>query len=417
MNYVIFLLILLSSVGFYNPSGIFSVPMQKMVFYFISIVGIFYSVCFGKSIKDVRYPRIAYFVVLLGIVMSIPMAILYHPQSFSVSLTTTLAFFIPFTLLYVFFKLDVDPDRIMKTIIVLTFISGVVYFCNVLTAPDLTFGLPLEKNDLSRGIIRLPIVFIELFPLPLFYAINKYNRTRKLIWLVYAAYVMIMIFLSVTRQTIFLSFALGSFMLLKKLSLLKKIIFISLMAFALTVIMPQIPAYKTMLELSKEQKDDNDEKEDIRITAWAFYTVEFQTNELSYILGNGVPAFDKSDWGKDVDSITEANKCYTVDVGWAGFYYYFGIITTLALLWLMVSGILNRSPNRVYPQYWLLFAVITCVASGIIVVWYLILNVSLALYLVYVPDKKLVTEKGASSEHPELSNTLKGYPQLRQIQS
>ncbi len=415
MNYIIFLLILLSSVGFYNPWGIFSVQMQKLIFYFFCIVGIGYSFFFGKSLKETRYPRVAYSIVLLGIVTSIFMAILFHPQSLRVSITTTMAYFLPYALFYVFLKLDVDPDRIMKAIIVLTFISGVTYICNMTTAPNMMFGLPLEREDLSRGILRLPIVYIELFPLPLFYAIVKYNQTRKKIWLAYAVYVMIIIFLSVTRQTIFLSFILGSFLLFKKLSLLKKVAFIGVMVVFVTATMPHIPVYKTMLELSKEQKDKNEDKDDIRITAWEFYTTEFQTNSLSYFLGNGVPAYDKSEWGKEVDSITDTNKCFAVDVGWAGFYFYFGIFTTLALLWLMVSGVLARSPNRVYPQYWLLFAVLTCVASGIIVFWYIIIDVSLALYLAYAPERKLLAKEEIALGNPKPDSSQNGYPQLRHI--
>lgn len=415
MNYIIFLLILLSAVGFYNPMGIISPQIQKLMFYFFCICGIGYSFFFGKSIQRVRYPRLAYAVLLLGIVISIPMAIMFHPQSLSVSVTTTLAYILPYALFYVFLKLDIDPDRMMKAVIAITFVSGFVYICNATTVPNMVFGSPLENDDLSRGIIRLPVVFLGLFPLALFYAINKYNQTKKNIWLAYAGYVMLMIFLSVTRQTIFLSFILGSFLLFKNLSLLKKVAFIGAMVIIITAIMPKIPIYKALLELSQEQKDENEDEDNIRITAWEFYTTEFQTNSLSYILGNGVPAFDKSEWGKKVDSITDTNKCFAVDVGWAGFYFYFGIFTTLALLWLMVSGVLARSPNRVYPQYWLIFAILTSVASGIIVVWNSILYVPLALYLAFVPEKESLEYKKVALDHTKPTNLQKGYPQLRQI--
>lgn len=412
MNYLIFLFILLSSVGFFNPLGILSESMQKLVFYIAFIIGIGYGLFFGKNTSSTKYPRTTYIILLCGILFSCFMASGFHQQSIKTSFVTTFSYLASYLCFFVFLKLNVPREKVMKTLIILSFISAFVYSINLIGAPFFSFGRPVEEKDLSRGIVRIAIVYIELFPLLLFYSIAKWKETKKLKWALYGSFTMLMIFLSVTRQIIFLSAILGLLYILQNTSFKSKIVIISATVLVGLIVLPRIPAYRTMLELSKEQKEKNDDKDNIRITAWEYYTYENQTNAITPIFGNGVPAFDKSPWGIAFNAETDSNLCFAADVGWAGFFYYFGAISTLALLIIFIrSTIVSKSKDLYYAAYWTILVAMTSVASGIILYYYQVVAVSLVFYLIYSEEKNKIME----SETPMVLNvkpSFGGYQQL-----
>lgn len=324
MNYWIFLFILLSSVAFYNPSGVITVQMEKFLSILAILCGLGYAVFNSSNKKSVQYPHVAYIVLLGGMVVSIFMASVIHQQGLITSAVAVSSYLFPYLCFIIFINLGVSRQRILNTLIVLSFLSSIVYAANISTAPHFVFGRPLEDLDLSRGMLRISIVFLELFPLLLFYSINQWFETRKAKWMAYAAFLMLMIFLSVTRQVIFVSAVLALYSCLRKVKLSSKIAVILFTLFVGVYVLPKIPVYKTMLALSEAQKEDNEDKEDIRITAWRFYTYEGQTDEICFLLGNGVPSFGKSEWGDSFDHETDNNKCYAVDVGWAVLFLLWG---------------------------------------------------------------------------------------------
>lgn len=167
---------------------------------------------------------------------------------------------------------------------------------------------------------------------------DKY-KNKIYIWLIILT--TIFIILSVTRQYILLSIILGIIFILNKASLSKKIITASLCIIIYLFVLPQIPIYKTMVELSEEQAERNKTEEDIRIKAWNFYIDEYQTNQITRILGNGIPSIGNSNWGNEhgqiVDKNLGGNGCYMADVGWAGFYWEFGLIATIGLLIILLK--------------------------------------------------------------------------------
>ena len=147
------------------------------------------------------------------------------------------------------------------------------------------------------------------------------------------------------------------------------------------------------MELSEEQAEKNKyEKEDIRITAWRFYTTENQTNSVTPFLGNGIPSEGNSVWGikhmKTIYYEYGGNGCFTVDVGWAGFYWLFGLFATLALMTIMIKAIIRKKPDKEsYMSYGILFFLITSITAGPILFSQQIVSLCLILYLIYGNSK------------------------------
>lgn len=309
MNYVIYIVALFSTVGFFNYHGVLTDAASRGIFYAISAMALVMAVTERKSsLSDIDYPRGTYRLLMVMICLSPLMANIFHRQPLKESVISTLPPIFSYAFFYILLKFRIPPEKIIKVIFVACALSIPVYFANVTTFPSVMFGLPVEE-DLSRGILRIYVVFIELFVLLLFYSINRWNLERRPKWIVCIVILGLMIVLSVIRQIIAMSAILGLILLLKHWSWPKKIAGIAVVIGAAMLILPHIPIYQDLTELTVELQEKNESKneEDIRIQAWRFYTYEYQQSPLTMIFGNGIPAMGKTAYGRPV---RQRHRCH-----------------------------------------------------------------------------------------------------------
>lgn len=391
-KYIIIVLIYLSAQNFFNPFGMVSPQVGKSLFSIFSLIGLCFAFKSKVKLNRIKYSRKAYKLLIISICISIAMGSLFHDQSFMVSMIATLPYLFAYLFFFILMKLQVDKALIEKPLKILVVCSLVMYLANLAVFPNKIFGESQEEYDMSRGFVRLGVPMIEIVVTYFFYSINQwmiYRKKEYVYWIILTA---ILIFMSLTRQVIALSAVLGFLFVMQKASWFKKLAVMACCLFVTYFVLPQIPMVKTMIELSEQQSLDNKEDEDIRITAWRFYTSEFQTNELTPFLGNGVPSYGKSKWGNFVEQTTAlrtegGNACFTVDVGWAGFYWYFGAFTTFGLILMFWKGIIRKkNAGKQYLSYSLAFVAISAVASGPILFYSQICSISLLFYLAYAKE-------------------------------
>lgn len=387
--FILYILIVLSSLSFFNPLGLIPSIISKFIYYVLCLIGLFYSLRRGKNLKHIVYPRSLYRMIIFGIIMSIFMASFFQNQSFLTSLIATLPYLFGYITFYILMKLNIPTIKIEKAIWTFCYISMGIYIINVISFPNIIFGTEKEAYDMSRGVVRLGIMLIELIVLFFFYSINQWILFKKKVYILLIFLTALFIVLSVTRQYILLSFGLGFIFILQKASLAKKIAVIVFCFFIYKFVLPQLPMYNAMVELTEAQAEKNEyDKEDIRIQAWQFYTYEYQTNSMTAILGNGVPSLGNSQWGNEFREAVYpdygGNGCFTSDVGWAGFYWNYGLFATLGLFFLLLKAAFKKKEKKEqYLSYWCIFIIITSVASGPIIIYYQIISIMTVLYLIY----------------------------------
>lgn len=387
-KYILVLLAFLSSVGFMNPLGLLSDQVVKFVFYLFILIALLAAFRNKKSGVQIQFPKKIYNLLLLSIACSTIMVYLFQNQSYKITLIATLPFFLSYLFLYILFRFSLSKEMMINIVIILCVSGMLTYVVNRFTFPAVIFDTGRSQLDEVRG-IRINIPFIELDVMMLLYSINQYLINRKKKWILAILLFSVFIILSVTRQIILLSFAFGLLLCFQKLSYTKKVLLFVAAYMVYALVLPQIPLYQKMVELSEEQAENNKyEDEDIRIQAWRFFTDEYQTNSLTYIFGNGVPSFGNSPWGNNVQKTIYipygGNGCYQADVGWAGFYWYFGLIATSCLVLLLVKAFKKRKAgDEQYINYWLMFILISSLASGPIIYQNQILSVMAGLYLAY----------------------------------
>lgn len=392
-KYIIIVLIYLSAQNFFNPFGIVPPQIGKALFYIFSLIGLYFAFKSRVKLKRIKYPRQTYKLLIIGICVSIAMGSLFHDQSFMVTMIATLPCLFAYLFFFILMKLQVNKALIEKSLKILVVCSLVMYLANLAVFPNKIFGGSQDEYDMSRGFARLGVPMIEIVVIYLFYSINEWMITRRRKWLFWMGISMVLIVLSLTRQIILFSLVFGMLFVLKHARMSIKVGVVLLTVIFCYFVLPQIPMYKTMMELSEEQAEKNKyEKEDIRITAWRFYTTEYQTNFVTPFLGNGTPSEGNSAWGikhmKTIYYEYGGNGCFTPDVGWAGFYWFFGLFATLALLNLLVKAFIRKKPDKKsYMSYGILFFLITSITSGPILFYSQIVSLCLILYLIYGHNK------------------------------
>lgn len=385
MYYIIYIFAFFAAIGFFNYHQMFSQPAIKAMFYAISLIALILALTDRRSkIAGTGYPAGAYITLMTMICLSPIMAGIFHGQDIVSSVIAALPSIFAYGWFFILLKFELDERKILTVMAVGCLLAIPVYLMNARVFPGAAFGeLP---NGGSRGIPRIAVAFIELFPLLLFYAINRWTLSRRWWWFGVMAICIVMIVVSVIRQIIFVSALLAVVFLFKAMNWKQRFAILLPIVAAAAIIAPRLSIFQAIDDLNELQSDQNESTEDIRIQAWRFYIYEYNPNIATMILGNGVPSLDKTQYGIEYSTATNASKCYEADVGWAGFFYDFGLIATVALFMVMWKTLLHRKPpDRQYINYWILFIMITAVASGPILYMNQVFNVVTALYLAYAP--------------------------------
>ncbi len=375
---------LLSSVGFFNFHNLLSEPVQRATFLFLSFVCAVLALRNKNvSLFDYDFPRLPWFLFGSGLIISVFMTPFYHQQSLMATAIAQSTCIVAYLSFFVLLKLRPDPQKLLRLLVYVYIAAVVVFFVNVVTFPNNMFGAPIV-SDLSRGFIRVRPLLLQLFVFMLFYGISRWQGNRQWKWLLFAAFTYLMIVLSLTRQTIAICALLAFFQIFHDYSWKKKLLIGVVSVLVGVSIVVNIPMYKMMMEVTEEQIDQNEDKEDVRIGAWRYYAYEANDEIATFLFGNGTPSLDKSVWGKQYGSMAEETDYHVGDVSWASCIFLYGIIATVALLCIVLMSIFkHKAPRQRYLTYFMIAEMLHGIAWGVFYYYYEVYIISIALYLIY----------------------------------
>ena len=194
---------ILASIGFFNYRDHFPQPVQRAMFMLMVIVCAV-AAFMGKDsakLRDIDFPRLPWFVYILGMIVSAFICPFYHQQSLTQTLVAQSTYiFTAFTFL-ILLKLNPDPKQLFRWFIVLWAGAALTYAANFLTFPNNMFGEKLG-GDTTRGMLRIFPQLFYLIIMLIFWSINRWQMTRKLYFLAFAGAGYMLIALSLTRQSI-----------------------------------------------------------------------------------------------------------------------------------------------------------------------------------------------------------------------
>lgn len=178
-SFYLFILVILSSISFYNPFQIFSKEISKLFFYVAVTISLIYACRNGININKNKYPSSSFKLIIYGILFSSLMPLLFHNQSVTQTLVSSLPYIFSYVFFYILMKLNIPKDKILKAIWTFCFIGMFIYLINIILFPKIIFGDIKENFDLTRGIVRLSIPSFFFILLLYFYSINNYVLYKK----------------------------------------------------------------------------------------------------------------------------------------------------------------------------------------------------------------------------------------------
>ena len=376
-------LLVFASLGFYNPAQTLAPTTQKIIFYIVAFICLCSAYLYRSKFHNPNYPRIMYGLLITGLIISAFMGSFFHEQSYLISIQAILFRLFAYSFLYILFAYNLPIDKVEKILVVMGIVGMVVNGVNMLTAPSCFFGSVQETLDTSRGFIRVrtPIIYIVF---SFFYSLSQYKISKKYIWLVLCALSYLFIIFWVARQYIVLAAVLGFLFYTSNIKIYKKILLALMLFLVFQYIILDLPFVKNMIDLSETQIDSNADKDDIRLVAWEFYSNSYQTNQITRVFGNGIPSMGNSRWGDEFDNTISYLRVYPSDVGWAGFYFYHGLLALSGLVYLFLRAIFRQREEKYkYISYLLLLFSITTFAGGAILIPQEVVALMMFLYIAY----------------------------------
>lgn len=378
------ILAILSLIGFYNYHDMVSLPVRRAMFMFMLIVCFFVAMRNKKvRLVDSSFPRLPWLVLSCGLIVSVFMAYFYHMQPLVSSFIAQSTPIFIFGSFFVMIKLNPDPNRLIKGLLWMLIPTTLVFFVNFYTIPNNMFGETLEV-DLTRGIMRVRCDLIMLYVLFVFYGINKWHTDHQYKWLGLAAACFMMIIMSVTRQLIAIVGVLAFFQFLAGFSWVKKVCVGLVIAGVGYITVINLPMYQDMKELTEDQIDSNDDKEDVRLGASRYYFYEGNESVATFLFGNGTPSFKKTIWGKRFEAFTDETGYLLADVSWAAMVYTYGLFAAIALLVINLMSIFKHKPRgQQYLTYFMISTLLLGIAGG---TWFVAPDMfinCIVLYLIY----------------------------------
>ena len=267
--------------------------------------------------------------MLISIFISMIPAKLYHDQSIFLTIRGSGNFYV-FFLYFILFKMDFSQKEVLDLVAFLFFITLIIFIIDYATFPNTYFALRTEERRQAFTFIFKGHGFTLLGT---FFFLAAFFRTTKLLYFIF--YVLGFSFLNffTGSRTMLIALLVGTLFILfyYRKTINKYFIYIvPVIVTTLAVGIYYLQSYISGLFLLTLEQSKTFHS-NIRYHAFKFFTNEFQTNEITKILGNGYPV--SGEYSEYMYRLKQ-HGLYLSDLGLIGFWTYFGILGVLA--WLLI---------------------------------------------------------------------------------
>lgn len=398
--FLLFSIIVLISLQFFNYVG-FDSGMLKMLSMFLALVfTCFYTIpaIFKPKIhvdyyNIIRFITISYFISML-------MAYVFWGQS------SILTFRCSYNILYFgifFFIIKYNPrisdlERFVKSF---TILYMVVFLISLVIFPTVLFSVTPDKDlDVSRGLVRLFIGGDMFLYLSYFMYLNNYVETHKKKALIWVLICFLFIILHVTRQTIFITFAIGVIYVLKnriKYCIAAIILFLFLYLWTPTIKVSDTSILGSLINLTESQQDMMQSgQENIRILEYKYFFTEYSSNFITSIFGSGMP-HSESRYGRWYASLNMNQKMFLSDVGYGMMFAIYGLFGLVLYIFMYIKGAFKKVDNNyVYVRLFFVFLIFNNIASSVFMLADTIICTAICLYIYNIKKVRICANSDKS---------------------
>ena len=339
--YLLILFVLICREWSIIPMGLWSADVHFMLLYGYVLMG-FILFRKNKMVLFKRYGKTYYALIIIGILLSVIPAYLYHGQDIVQSLITSRTqlcwLFIP-----LLFKVSPSEEEILRFAKYATFLIVIVCLLKYINI-NLFVIDDEQKYRMLQGEYPYTAVGYWVSTIPVFIYLQriklKQGSFSKNIIVVILC--LVVIFLMQNRSTLFPITLLTLYTLIWKAKAKNKFFILCFTSIIVSVVI--VFTQNIWLDLfaeTTEQVNDSDYARNVEIAY--FLSPQANPGFLTYILGNGMISKHTHSW---VEMLHEA-QIFNSDVGFIGFWNYFGIIPVIIFFITMLMPLVRKD----YPYY------------------------------------------------------------------
>lgn len=386
---LLMLLLVATSLGLFHPT-FFALNGQvyKFVTYACSILLIV------GSLRTTEKCNAIFVYSVLGIsicqILSAFNAYQYFGQSLGVSILATLQGF-AYILLIPFMKSKLKTNDLEQIVQVFAVCFIIFSLINRLTPVPL-FGK--ADDSIERGVVRFRVIGVYWAMLLLLMKANAFALSSSRKDLCWALIAMFAIILTLTRQNILVAFLMASLLFFMRVNWKKKTMYIVTVLAVFFVVLPQSQIYNSLVEKTESDREAQDQYDNIRLVAAEYFLEDCPRNTSQTLFGHGTPSFGNSSYGRQYENFQTFTGIYREDVGYCGFFYDFGLVSTILLFLLFVRALFVKIPKRyLYLKYFAGAFLILNIASAPCLVNYNIIPFMLCLAMMHKANKESICSK------------------------
>ena len=385
---ILIIIIILASLGLYELKGLgIVVRLLDISTIGLIILALFVWAYFGPQKERVRPGfRTPIILLLIGVFISSFAADLYHNQPLHLTLYQQrhmYAFLFYFLLIYMAPK----QEWIVNLLFYFGVIGGLFFLLQYFLYPTVITD---AKIFFQRGTLRINVPGAIYMHIAFFISINRFFITFNKKYAFAAALLLAVAILSAYRSTVFMYIFISFAYMLFGSKVKKKVFLFSL--YALSVIAAFFAFQSLLMEMQvSAERESQEGASNIRYRSAEYYLSSNKDHPFTFFLGNGEPT-QRSAYGLKISSVSQLYGYYLSDIGIIGFYFKFGLLASLAVLFMMLKVLLTPIKiNMIFLK--LFFAYQFFLILNTILPFEYLSGIIAVCLLLYLYDRHLSMEK------------------------
>lgn len=308
---------------------------QNLLLLFLVMILMLYSVLKSKIVFKYEIMGL----MIIPFISAIPCYI-YRHQNISETFLAT-KYMIYWLFYFVLIKCNYNSKIVLKSIRNIAFLVAFIYILQQILYPnfylfdDASNTMELEqRNGLYRFRLFwiIPYVYIAFY-----YYLEKYIKTKKIRSLLFTLFLIIPIYLTLTRQIWFcILIPVFFYPLISSTHFSAKKFFQILVSFTLLYIVYMNIDIIVGEQLMERTQDENS-SDNIRLLSMSFYGLEYWEDWFNVLFGNGCNYGTNNEYAHFINKMETDFGLYRSDIGIVGTFNLYGIAYIIALLSLYVK--------------------------------------------------------------------------------
>ncbi len=341
---IIILFLILASLGLYQLRGLGIVVrvLDVITVGFIFLALLVYAFWGPNKERIKAHFRIPIILLLVAVLISAIAAEVFHGQNLSLTFYQQrhmYAFLFYFLLLYMAPK----PEWLIDVLFYFGVFGGLFFLAQYLLFPTLITD---AKVFLGRGTVRMNLPGTYYMHIAFFISADRFFTTYKKKYGFGMIVLLLVAFLSAFRSTLAAYALITTAFILLNTKVRNKALLFGLYAMLVTA---GGFAFNSILMEMKEsaERETAQGTSYIRVRAAGYFLAKNEENKMTYLTGNGEPT-ERSPYGRKLAILSLVSGFYLSDIGIVGFYFKYGLLAALVVIFIMLKVILTKINRKVF---------------------------------------------------------------------